>query len=59
MPIDLNADIGERPGTDGLQSDFEIVRWVTSVNIACGAHAGDADTMAAAVETALGEPCAR
>ena len=40
--IDLNADIGE-----GLDSDVELIRLVTSANIACGFHAGDAHTMAA------------
>lgn len=44
--IDLNADVGERPEalTDG--SEEAILRLVSSANIACGGHAGDAETMA-------------
>lgn len=38
--IDLNADVGE-----GLASDAELIPLVTSVNIACGGHAGDDDSM--------------
>jgi UPF0271 protein len=41
MPrIDLNADVGE-----GEESDGALIPLVTSVNVACGAHAGDPDTM--------------
>ena len=39
MTIDLNADVGE--GAD----DLPIFPLVTSVSIACGAHAGDVETM--------------
>lgn len=39
MNIDLNADVGE--GHD----DLPIFSLVTSVNVACGAHAGDEATM--------------
>ncbi len=38
--IDLNADLGEGCGDDGA-----LMGIVTSANIACGAHAGDAETM--------------
>jgi 5-oxoprolinase (ATP-hydrolysing) subunit A len=38
--IDLNADVGEGFGTDA-----ELVPLVSSVNIACGGHAGDPETM--------------
>ena len=46
--IDLNADVGE-----GCGFDAGLVPLVTSVNIACGAHAGDAATMREAVTLAL------
>lgn len=46
--IDLNADVGEGGG-----HDEELVPLVTSVNIACGAHAGDLDTMRRTVALAL------
>ena len=40
LTIDLNSDLGEGAGHDG-----ELLTLVTSANIACGFHAGDADTM--------------
>ncbi len=46
--IDLNSDLGE-----GAGSDDEIIPQVSSANIACGAHAGDADTMRRTVELAV------
>jgi UPF0271 protein len=46
--IDLNADVGE-----GCGHDEELVPLVSSVNIACGAHAGDLATMKRTVELAL------
>jgi UPF0271 protein len=49
MPtVDLNADVGE-----GAGSDEAIFPLVTSAKIACGGHAGDAASMAAAVDRAL------
>lgn len=45
--IDLNCDLGETAGHDEL-----LMPLVTSANIACGAHAGDEDTMRATVELA-------
>jgi len=44
--IDLNADVGE--GFD----DAGVARYVSSLNIACGAHAGDERTMRAALAQA-------
>ncbi|MBY0346417.1 MAG: LamB/YcsF family protein, partial [Neisseriaceae bacterium] len=38
--IDLNADLGE-----GFSHDTAMLPYVTSVNIACGFHAGDARMM--------------
>jgi 5-oxoprolinase (ATP-hydrolysing) subunit A len=46
--IDLNADVGE-----GCGHDEDLVPLVTSVNIACGAHAGDLETMRRTVALAL------
>ncbi|NLI46348.1 MAG: LamB/YcsF family protein [Acidobacteria bacterium] len=53
ITIDLNADVGERPEAlvDGIEA--ALLRQVTSVNIACGGHAGDAATMIATVRLAL------
>jgi UPF0271 protein len=44
MRVDLNADLGE-----GCPFDAQIMRLVTSANVACGAHAGDPATMAKAL----------
>lgn len=38
--IDLNADLGE-----GVTDDAALLEIVTSANLACGFHAGDAETM--------------
>ena len=45
--IDFNCDLGEGAGHDG-----ELMPWITSANIACGAHAGDEATMCATVSLA-------
>ncbi len=50
--IDLNADIGESYGPWRLADDSAIMDCVSSVNIACGGHAGDPDTIVATVEEA-------
>jgi UPF0271 protein len=50
--IDLNCDMGEIAALieDGTQD--ALMEHVTSVNVACGGHAGDDDTMAATVAAA-------
>lgn len=48
MIIDLNSDLGE-----GAGADEEIMPSITSANIACGAHAGDLETMRTTVDLAL------
>lgn len=49
MPmIDLNADVGESFGRWSLGDDAAMISSVSSVNVACGFHAGDAGTMYAA-----------
>lgn len=45
MRIDLNADVGESFGRWTLGDDAALCGAVTSVNIACGFHAGDPDVM--------------
>jgi 5-oxoprolinase (ATP-hydrolysing) subunit A len=44
--IDLNADLGEGFGVWRLGDDDALLDVVTSANVACGFHAGDAATMA-------------
>jgi UPF0271 protein len=46
--IDLNSDIGE-----GAPYDDELMQIVSSANIACGGHAGDAETMARTVRSSI------
>jgi UPF0271 protein len=54
MPtVDLNCDVGESFGTYRLGTDEEVLRYVTSANIACGFHAGDPATMRRTVATAV------
>lgn len=48
MKIDLNADLGE-----GCANDQALLQLVSSANIACGFHAGDAQTMRQSVRWAL------
>ncbi|GHH76039.1 UPF0271 protein [Streptomyces sulfonofaciens] len=45
LPIDLNADLGEGFGRWHLTDDAALLTVVTSANVACGFHAGDAATM--------------
>ena len=51
--IDLNADMGESFGPWPMGDDAALLRIVTSANIACGWHAGDADTMAKTMKLAV------
>lgn len=46
--IDLNADLGE-----GDDCDAELMQVISSCNVACGGHAGDADSIAKTVALAL------
>ncbi|MCD6140872.1 MAG: LamB/YcsF family protein [Thermococcus sp.] len=41
MKIDLNSDLGESFGRYKLGLDEEVMKYITSANIACGWHAGD------------------
>src|SRR6185369_2368074 len=45
--VDLNCDLGEGTGHDAA-----LMPLITSANIACGAHAGNLDTMIETVELA-------
>lgn len=49
--IDLNADVGELPELAPVEE--ELLGVVTSVNVACGGHAGDAASMERVVRAAL------
>ncbi|MEM6305440.1 MAG: 5-oxoprolinase subunit PxpA [Pseudomonadota bacterium] len=53
MPfVDLNADMGESFGPWKMGDDATLLGIVTSANIACGGHAGDADVMASTMRLA-------
>lgn len=53
MKIDLNCDMGEGFGSWEMGHDAELMDYVSSVNIACGFHAGDATTMRNTAKLAL------
>ncbi len=48
MTVDLNCDMGE-----GCGNDAELMNYVSSINIACGFHAGDTALMRKTVELAV------
>jgi UPF0271 protein len=50
--IDVNADLGEGFGRSRLAEDEALLDLVSSANIACGFHAGDATTMRDTVRAA-------
>ena len=50
--IDINADLGESPEALASGADFELMRYITSANVACGGHAGDESTMRQTVAAA-------
>jgi 5-oxoprolinase (ATP-hydrolysing) subunit A len=53
LQIDLNCDMGEilEAIADGTQET--LLRSITSANVACGGHAGDAGTMRTTIEQAM------
>ena len=53
MRMDLNADVGESYGAWALGEDEKLIPLVTSVNVACGAHAGDPDVIVRTVALAV------
>lgn len=53
MRIDLNADVGESFGPWSMGDDATLIPLVTSVNVACGFHAGDPATIAQTVAIAV------
>ncbi|SHF35004.1 LamB/YcsF family protein [Vibrio gazogenes] len=51
--VDLNCDMGESFGVYSLGNDVALMDFVSSVNIACGFHAGDPSVMRETVRYAL------
>ncbi len=56
--IDINADIGEGVTPAACAIEAALIEIVTSVNIACGGHAGDEDSMRHALTLAKARGCA-
>ena len=52
MQIDLNCDLGEAFGNYSFGGDKDILPLITSANIACGFHAGDANVMNETIQLA-------
>lgn len=50
--IDLNCDMGELPEAIADGSQERLMPYLTSVNVACGGHAGDENSMAATIRQA-------
>ncbi|WP_347045954.1 LamB/YcsF family protein, partial [Escherichia coli] len=50
--MDLNADLGEGFGIWRLGDDDALLGLITSANVACGFHGGDASTMRRVCEQA-------
>jgi 5-oxoprolinase (ATP-hydrolysing) subunit A len=50
--MDLNADLGEGFGAWSMGADEELLKIVTSANVACGFHAGDPSIMRRTVDIA-------
>lgn len=53
LNVDLNCDLGESFGRYKLGNQQEILKYITSVNIACGFHAGDPTVMRETVKLAI------
>ena len=53
MVVDLNADLGEGFGVWRLGDDAALLEVISSANVACGFHAGDARTMRQVCDVAV------
>ncbi len=53
LSIDVNCDMGELPEAIADSSQAALMPSITSVNVACGGHAGDEWTMRTTIEQAL------
>ncbi|MEH3112459.1 5-oxoprolinase subunit PxpA [Pedobacter terrae] len=51
--IDLNCDMGEAFGNYAMPNDEKLMDYISSVNIACGFHAGDPAVMQQTVNLAI------
>jgi UPF0271 protein len=53
MKVDLNCDMGESYGRFKIGNDAEVMKHITSCNIACGFHGGDPLTIQHTIADAL------
>lgn len=53
ITVDLNCDMGESFGAWRMGDDGEVLRSITSANVACGFHAGDPSVMRSTIGMAL------
>lgn len=51
--IDLNSDLGESFGAYIIGNDNDVLKYVSSANVACGFHAGDPHVMRETVKLAI------
>lgn len=51
--IDLNSDLGESFGAYTIGNDSEVLKYVSSANVACGMHGGDPFVMHRTVRLAM------
>jgi UPF0271 protein len=52
ITIDINSDLGESEESLANGTDYELMHYITSANVACGGHAGDERTMRETVRIA-------
>lgn len=53
LSVDLNCDMGESFGAWQMGRDAELMDYVSSINVACGFHAGDASVIRKTILTAI------
>ncbi len=51
--LDVNADVGESSAGQPAGDDAALIPLITSANVACGAHAGDPETMRRTLRLAI------
>lgn len=52
LTVDINCDLGESYGAYKMGNDEEVMKYITSANIACGFHAGDPTIMHKTIDLA-------
>jgi 5-oxoprolinase (ATP-hydrolysing) subunit A len=50
LKVDVNCDMGESMGAYRIGNDEEVVKYITSANVACGFHASDPTVMEKTVD---------